>query len=340
MGSLATAVKARFAGFELDFRSGELARNGRRVRLQEQPFRVLRLLLDNAGEVVSREELQHQLWSQETFVDFDHGLNKAIGKLREALDNPVSDTSLIETLPRRGYRFKSQVEWIGADRDPLLVGPESPARRHSPFGRRFVIAAVVLASLVAGLLLLNRHRILAWLHPLPVMQSIAVLPLQNLSGDPEQEYFADGTTEELITMLAKSTDLKVISRTSSMRMRGVQKSMREIGRELGVDAVVEGSVTRSPQTIRITVQLIDVRSDRHLWAEEFEGPPSEIFQLQRKVALAIASQVSAKTSLQEHANRLSPKPINPDAQDLYLRARFHAAQGTDASLRKSIELYQ
>ena len=185
MGSLATAVKARFAGFELDFRSGELARNGRRVRLQEQPFRVLRLLLDHAGEVVPREELQRQLWPQETFVDFDHGLNKAIGKLREALDNPDADSSLIETLPRRGYRLTSQVEWITEANGNGAIPEPTPGPQPSPFvarWRRNAAIALVACAAAGVLFYLWVTPRIARLIRLYQVQRLTEVPVTSLPG--------------------------------------------------------------------------------------------------------------------------------------------------------------
>src|SRR5690242_8427769 len=191
-------VRARFAQFELDLRSGELISPGRKRRLQEQSFRLLKILIERAGEVVTREELQRQLWSAETFVDFDHGLHKAIAKLRDVLDEPGSASSLIETLPRRGYRFVPAVEWIAS---PVATDSELAGNAREPVrakGRWWLVAACGLL-IVAGMVLVAYR---ARLRPKPVaIHSIAVLPLVNLSGDSNQEYFADGMTDELITML-------------------------------------------------------------------------------------------------------------------------------------------
>jgi len=198
-------------------RSGELRKQGLRVRLPEQPFQVLAILLEHPGEVVTRESLQKRLWPPGTFVDFEQGLNAAVKRLREVLDDSAETPRLIETLPRRGYRF------IGS----LAAKP----------GR---------------------------------IESLAVLPLENLSGDAEQDYFAEGMTEALITSLAKIGALRVVSRTSVMQYKGVRKSLRDIALELQVDGVVEGTVQRSGERLRISAQLVHAPTDTHLWAESYD----------------------------------------------------------------------
>src|SRR5204863_2070325 len=202
LGSARTSV--RFGPFELDQDGGELRKGGTKVRLQEQPLQILEILLGQPGKVVTREELRNQIWPSDTFVDFDHGINNAIKRLREALGDTAETPRYVETLPRRGYRF------IGK------LARETPSFR-----------------------------------------SLAVLPLENLSHDPEQEYFAEGLTEALITTLAKIGELRVVSRTSAMLYKDVHKSLREIARELEVDAIVEGTVLRAGDRVRITAQLID-----------------------------------------------------------------------------------
>src|SRR5438876_155827 len=211
----------RFGDFELDQDTGELRRGGVKIRLQEQPLQMLQIRLEQPGKMVAREELQKRIWSSDTFVDFDHGINNAIKRLREALADTAETPRYIETLPRRGYRFIKSVN---------AVAQPGPGR----------------------------------------IRSVAVLPLENLSGDPEQEYFADGLTESLITSLAKVGALRVVSRTTAMHYKKVHRPLLEIARELNVDGVVEGAVLRSAERVRISVQLIDARSDTHLWAESYE----------------------------------------------------------------------
>src|SRR5258707_4335743 len=259
----------RFGFFEVDTRSGELRRQGCKVSLQEQPFQALVLLLERSGEVVTREELNKRLWPENTFVDFERGLNKAITKLRTALRDDAEKPCYIETLPQRGYRFNAPVE------NPPLV----------------------------------RHRFRAQ-HP-PQIDSLAVLPLENLSGDPAQEYFSDGLTEELICAVARIASLRVISRTSVMLYKGSRKSLPAIAHELGVDAVVEGSVARSEHKVRITAQLIYAPEDKHLWAGRYERDLRDILQLQAEIANTIASQiqkmVDPKRVLPNPARQVQPQ---------------------------------
>lgn len=334
-----SAEVVRFGEYEANLCSRELRRDGVTLRLPDQSFEVLVMLLERPGELVTREEIHKRLWSADTFVDLDHGLNNAVKRLRDALGDSAEAPRFVETLPRRGYRFVGKIAGTEdrADRftpskaHEVLPQPNSPTRSRITYYAAAISAILLISSAIVFVKLIRpRH---------PAIRSIAVLPLQNLSGDPAQEYFADGTTEELTTTLAKLTDLKVISRTSAMRLKGVQKSIKEIGRDLEVDAVVEGSVSRSPEKVRVTVQLIDVDSDSHLWAGEYEDSPDQILQLQQIVAREIAAQVSAKIDPQKEAHRALASPVNSNAHEAYLKGRFYAAQGTPEGLTKSIELY-
>ncbi|PYX33772.1 MAG: hypothetical protein DMG80_04835 [Acidobacteria bacterium] len=270
----------RFGAFEVDTRSGELRRQGARLKLQEQPFQVLVLLLERPGEVVTREEFTQKLWQGNTFVDFDRGLNKAINRLREVLRDSADKPRFIETLPQRGYRFIAQVE------STEMTGA-AVARTHG-----------------------NRIS-----HPNPRIDSLAVLPLDNHSGDPSQEYFSDGMTEELISAISKISSLRVISRTSTMRYKGTRKSLPAIAKQLQVDAVVEGSVARSDQKVRITAQLIHAPDDRHLWSGRYERELRDILQLQAEIADDIASQIH---KLVDPGQRTSapPRKVYPSIRSL------------------------
>jgi TolB-like protein/Flp pilus assembly protein TadD len=260
----------RFGEFEFDVAAGELRRNGSKLKLQDQPLQILQILIRAPGEIVSREELQHEIWTSDTFVDFDHGINNAIKRLREVLGDTADTPRYIETLPRRGYRFIGKIEL------------ETPKFR-----------------------------------------SLAVLPLVNLSGDTEQEYFADGMTEALITTLAKIGELRVVSRTSSMLYKGVRKALREIAHELEVDAIVEGTVLRAGDRVRITAQLIDPSKETHLWAESYDRHLRDILDLQSDVARAVAHEVEVKLTPQEQAQLAQAHPVDPEAYEAYLRGRFH-----------------
>src|SRR5437660_1649140 len=227
----------RFGVFALDFKASELRKQGAKVKLQEQPFQILQILLQRPGEIVTREELRQKIWLSDTFVDFDHGINNAIKRLREALGDTAETPRYVETLPRRGYRFIGKIECDA-----------------------------------------------------PRMRSLAVLPLENLSHDPQQEYFAEGLTEALITTLAKVGELRVVSRTSAMLYKGIRKPLGEIARELEVDAIVEGTVLRAGHRVRITAQLIDPMKETHLWAESYERDLRNILALQSEVTQVMSRE--------------------------------------------------
>jgi TolB-like protein/DNA-binding winged helix-turn-helix (wHTH) protein/Flp pilus assembly protein TadD len=320
----------RFDNFELDLRAGELRKGGVKLRLQGQPIQVLAALLNSAGELVTREELRAQVWPAETFVDFDHSLHNAIARLREALGDSAGTPRYIETLPRRGYRFMGTVGRIGPE-EPLPSAPNAastspslearvvPVRSKS---RTVVITALLMTVAIAAILVLIptlSHRAAAT----PLVRSIAVLPLANFSGDPAQEYFVDGMTDELITDLAKIGALRVISRTSVMRYKGTKKGLAEIARELNVDGIVEGSVMRSGQRVRITAQLLYGPTDKHLWADTYDRDLGDVLTLQSDVAQAIAQQVRAQLTPQQQARLGAPHPVNPEAYDSYLKGRYY-----------------
>jgi TolB-like protein/DNA-binding winged helix-turn-helix (wHTH) protein len=339
----------RFGLFEVDLRTGEMRKGGRKVSLQEQPFQLLAILLERPGEMVTREELQKKLWPAET-VDFESGLNKAIKKIREALDDSADNPRFVETLPRRGYRFIAPVERVGVY-SAITTSAPLPAAELAVEGRRRrslyqpKMATVVLlmpAVVLAGLLVSNlggwRDRLLLRFER-PRVESIAVIPLENLSGDPAQEYFADGMTDELITEIARISSLRVISRTSSIRYKGTRKPLAVIAKDLRVDALVEGTVVRSGQKVRVTAHLIEVRDDQHVWSEQYERDLSEILTLQREVALAIAGQIQARLKPNENTRLARERPVNPQALEAYLEGSFYWNKDTQEGLDKSIEFF-
>jgi TolB-like protein/DNA-binding winged helix-turn-helix (wHTH) protein/Tfp pilus assembly protein PilF len=320
----------RFGSFEADLSAGELRRNGIRLKLQSQPFRVLALLLQRPGEILTREELQQELWPSGTFVDFEQGLATAVNKARDALGDSSANPRFIETVPRCGYRFIAPVTKVL--REP--PGPELPAR--SGGGRRiriFVMAAVAaLASLVLGRWLLNK--------PYPHhIESLAVLPLFNLSGEPAQEYFAEGMTDELITDLGRISQVRVISSSSAARYKGTRKAVSEIARELGADAVVEGTVLRSGNRVRITAQLIDADKEKHLWNQSFERDLGDVLALEDDVARAIAGQVRAKLPANDAARPGKAGMVDPRAHDLYLQGRYCWRQRTKEGEQAGLEYF-
>jgi TolB-like protein/DNA-binding winged helix-turn-helix (wHTH) protein len=254
-----SATVKRFGPFVADRRVGELRKHGIKIRLQDQPFQILAILLERPGDVVTREELHQELWHDDTFVDFDHGLNNAINRLREALGDSAETPRFIETLPRRGYRFIAVVDSVPPEtKETPAIQSATPASPR-PQRTRLWLGAVALAVVAFGLFALNigglRQR---WLSggAGPQVRSLAVLPLVNLSGDSGQEYFADGITDALTTQLAQFGSLRVISRASTMQYKGTKKPLPQIARELNVDAIVEGSAARRGNRVRLTVQLI------------------------------------------------------------------------------------
>ena len=347
--------RVRFGLFEMDFETGELRKHGMQVRLQKQPFQVLTVLVEHAGEVVSREELQKELWAADTFVDFDHGLNKAINKIREALGDSAESPRFLETVSRRGYRFLAEVKDVDAGsaavprpstevpagQDPDLIlnknkANEAPSRAAThktsvpplTWTRLGAVLALVLVVAVAGALLYFRNRPSSSL-----LRSLAVLPLESLSGDASQDYFADGMTDELITDLGQISALRVISRTSVMSYKGVRKPLPQIARELNVDGVVEGTVLRSGDRVRITAQLIQASDDKHLWASSYEGDLSDTLALQNQVARSIAEQIRINVNPREQAELKSVKAVNPQAYESYLKGRFFWNKRTAEGLK-------
>jgi TolB-like protein/DNA-binding winged helix-turn-helix (wHTH) protein len=310
----------RFDGFEVNIRSGELRKHGIRIRLQDQPFQVLRLLLENRGEIVTREELKQKLWSADTFVDFDDGLNTAVKRVRDTLGDSTEQPRYIETIPRRGYRFIGVLESEAGTASPsTTVGPTIPPQVVSK--RRPLLwlwPAVALGgaiAIVAVSMWTSRSNLRV---EAVSVRSIAVLPLNNLSGDPTQDYFAAGLTDALTTELARVGSLRVISRTSAVKYK--DKPLAQIARDLSVDAVIEGSVVRSGNRVHITSQLIDARADRHLWAENYDRDLGDILSLEHEIATAVARQVQLTLTPQAQARLAAHPRVNPQAFELYLRA--------------------
>lgn len=329
----------RFATFEVDLRAGELRKQGKRIKVQEQPFHVLTVLLQRPGQVVTREELRTQNWPPDTFVDFDNSLNTAINKLREALGDSADNPRFIETLPRRGYRFLASVSGIEGDARGYRNGEVGSGMRRF----RWTVALVSFAVVAAALFVLNvfrvRDRILGSTR-IPPIQSLAVLPLTNLSSDPDQEYFSDGMTDALITDLAQMGSVKVISRTSIMRYKKTDKSLPEIARELNVGGIIEGTVQRSGDRVRITAQLIEGATDKHLWAQSYERDVKDVLALQDELARSIAGEIKARMTRQVQVRSgASHHPVNPKAYEAYLRGLAYSKQPCDECQGTSLEYF-
>ena len=333
---------ARFGIFDLDMRARSLHRGGVRIKIQAQPFDILVSLISKRGGVVTREELQRSLWPSDTFVDFEHSVNTAIMRLRDALGDSAENPRFIETVPRYGYRFIAPVEWLAENslaapeaRPNLQAGKQKKRVRLREFrtvGLIIALLAVTIVSLrFAGLYdrLFARSRI-------PPIRSLIVLPFVNLTGDAEQDYFADGMTEALTTELGKTNVVRVISRTSAMQYKQSRKSVPEIARELNVDGAVEGSVQRANDRVSITAQLIYAPTDRHIWAQTYERDLRDALAMQREVAETIAYAVQAKFTPQDESGSARLRQVNPEAYREYLRGRFLWEQRSEEALDRSI----
>jgi len=320
-----TQTVIRFGSFEADLHTQELRRHGTLLRLPSQSFQILQMLLERRGTLVTRDELRAVLWPSDTFVDFDHGLHAAVNRLRQALGDSADRPRWIETLPRRGYRFIAPVERSPDSAEAAVVDHQ---KRPKPIFQRRWIAIVLLVPMMIGavaalLLGLNvrgwRDRVFMQA-PKSQIQALAVLPLTNLSGDPEQEYFADGMTESLITELGKISGLRVISRQSVMQYEGSKKALQEIAKELRVDGVLEGAVERLGDRVRVTVRLDQVSPEGQLWSKQYNRDIRDLLRLQDEIARAVTDEVQVKLKPQERARLASSLPVDPGAQDDYLRA--------------------
>jgi TolB-like protein/DNA-binding winged helix-turn-helix (wHTH) protein/Tfp pilus assembly protein PilF len=365
MESPNTLLRARFGDFVVDFESFELRKYGTRLKLQHQPFLVLRLLLQHPGQVVTREQLCTELWAGTTFVDFDAGLNAAIRRLREVLCDSADQPRYIETLPRHGYRFISPVEVL-AEKQAVSL-PAMPAAAQvaheemttedptSDLGiraelilkpprnrwiRSAVPACVLIATVGFGAFTL-RSKVLARRPASPSVYSIAVLPLQNLSGDASQDYFADGMTDALITNLAQNNSLRVISSTSSMHYRGTRQRVSDIGHELNVELVLEGSVMRSGNHVRVSAQLVDASKDQHLWARQYDRELQDVLQLQSELASAVEQEITGKLagSREGPPARIAGK-VNPQAYEAYLKGEYFLDRWSENGFDKSKAYFQ
>jgi TolB-like protein/DNA-binding winged helix-turn-helix (wHTH) protein/Flp pilus assembly protein TadD len=360
----------RFGVFEADLKAGELRKHGFRLKLAEQPFQVLAMLLERPGETVTREELRDRLWPGDTFVDFDHGLNNAVMRVREALLDSSDHPRYVETIPRRGYRFVAPVEDVPA---PSAVSEKGESERTSsavlptpgesnvalvsldadraggqtvtrPWlsAPRIAIAAFIalagLIALVAFFLRANRNSV--GVNHLTHSTALVVLPLENLSGDKDQDYFADGMTDELIANLAKIRSLHVISRSTAMAYKGTRKPLSEIARELNVDAVVEGTVMRVGNRVRITAELVQVSTDHHLWADTYESQLGDVLALQNRVSSAIVNEIRINLTPEERERLAKAPAVTPEAYENYLKGLYYWNKRSDENLARAINYFE
>ena len=335
MEPLPSEVKLlRFGIFEVDLKAGEVCKAGVKQKLAPQPFQVLQALLERPKEVVTREELRQRLWPSNTFVDYDLALKKAVNRVREVLGDFAESPRFIETIPRHGYRFLVDVEAVESSLARPVVKRQN--RWRLAVGLAIVASAALLLGLNAAKL---RTRIFAKSRP-PEIRSIAVLPLQNLSNDPGQDYFSDGITDALTTDLAQIGSLRVISRTSAMQFKGAKETLPQIGRDLRVDAIVEGTVSRAEGRVRITAQLIEARSDHHLWARSYERDLKDVLALQDEVARDIAEEIRIKLTPQERTLLTEAHAVDPEAHDEYLKGRFWWSKRTAEGEWKGLDYFQ
>jgi len=374
MGSpVASARIVRFGVFEADLKACELRKHGFRLKLAEQPFQLLAMLLERPGEIVTREELRTRLWADDTFVDFDHGLNNAVMRVREVLLDSSEHPRYVETVPRRGYRFVAPVEQAqvlpapSITREPVddssvsvisLSGSSSPLlvpapvddleswgtgiRRWATVPRIAALAFVLLTALVVVLAFtVHSSRTAATgKAALEHSTSLVVLPLENLSGDKEQDYFADGMTDELIANLAKIRSLHVISRSTAMAYKGIRKPLSEIARELNVDAVVEGTVMRVGNRVRITAELVQVSTDHHLWADTYESQMGDVLALQNRVSSAIVNEIRINLTPEERERLTKAPAVSPEAYENYLKGVYYWNKRSDENLAKAIGYFE
>lgn len=344
--------QVEFGPFTADLRTGELFKYGNRIKLQDRPFYILSMLLEHPGQVVTREEMRARLWPDGTFVDFDNNISSAIGKLRTGLGDSAASPRYIETVGR-GYRFAGEVTLVSAPTQPLPEAPPEPVvisgravpRSGRPRWIRIAVVAVIVAT--AGLIAYFRWwRSPTSLQPARTKVMLAVLPFTNLTGDTGQEYFSDGFTEEMITQLGRldSARVGVIARTSVMPYKNRQEQLDRIGRDLGVQYVLEGSIRRDSNHVRITAQLIQVRDQTHLLAREYDRELKDVLVLQNEIAQEIADEIQLAFSDRKKPELAARQPsLTPqayEAYDLYLKGRYFWNKRTAQGFRQAIECFQ
>src|SRR5216683_2242393 len=298
----------RFEDFELDRSAYELRRAGTGVHLQRIPFQLLSLLVERRGQLVTREEILACIWGRGVFVDSENAIRTAVRKIRRALNDDADAPRFVITVPAKGYRFVA----------PISLRPSASS-----------VAIYDAPNLPL---------------PLPDKPSIAVLPFTNMSGDRDQEYFSDGMTDDLITALSRLPDLFVIARTSTFTYKGKAAKVQDIGRELGVAYVLEGSVRKAGDNVRITAQLVDASSGDHLWAEHYDRPLKDIFSLQDEIVHRIVTTLKLQLPLDPQWKysgfSLTPHTDNPEAYDDFLRGEEYVLTLSAKGVPKSKEMFE
>jgi TolB-like protein/DNA-binding winged helix-turn-helix (wHTH) protein/Flp pilus assembly protein TadD len=308
-----------------------ISRDAHVHHVEPKAMQVLVYLARHNDEVVSKERLIGEIWPA-TFVT-DDVLTRCISELRAAFDDDPKKPLVIQTVPRSGYRLIAPVQSVA-------TGVASPGNRRP---RGTLVALIVALGFVLLLFAADMGGVRGWLRrpmPVPKIQSLVVLPLENLSHDPEQEYFAEGVTDELTTEMVKLSALRVISRTSAVHYKQTTKTLPQIAEELRVDAVIEGTVQRSGDRVRVSAQLIEGRTDRHLWAESYERDVRDIFGLESEVARAIAHEIQLQLTPSEHARLTGETIVNPEAHEAYLKGLYYWNKLTEENVKKSITYFQ
>ncbi len=368
-----TPQEFHFGDFTLNESSYRLQRGERPLRLEKLPMELLILLVQRRGELVSRDEIAGRLWGKDVFLDVDHSINTAVRKIRVTLRDDPEKPQFVETVVGKGYRFAAPVICKNADSTPHLQPPprfvETLPRRDRPengteptamteekpdapemsarqLGIGAMLAAIGLLGLVVAAALVLGLNVRGWRdwlftrHTNPPVQALAVLPLANLSGDPEQDYFADGMTEALITELGKVSKPRVISRQSIMQYKGSKKSLQQIARELNVDAVLEGAVERSGDRVRVSVHLERVSPESQVWANEYSSNIHDVMGLEDDVARAISDEIQARLTPDERIHLASSHPVDPEAHDDFLRAEFLVDKRDERDLQAGIAYFK
>ena len=346
--------RVRFGAFELDATSGELrstetADPGQTTVLREQVFQVLLMLLERKGAIVTREEIKSRLWGDDTVVDFDRGINTTIQTLRRSLGDSADEPLYIETLARRGYRLTVPIEYLESvpetalekdrdERQDAATLNSVEATRSPRLTKRRWLAPAMLLVLVGVVLLSLRH----FRPPKPQRLALAVLPFENLTGDPNKEYLADGLTEETISQLSQLNpeQLGVIARTSVMGYKHKDTRLDQIGRDLSVQYVLENSLRESGDHIRLTSQLIQVKDQTHLWARDYDYPAKDILKVQDDVAKAVAEEIKLRLNSQQQAALSRPHPVSPEAFDAYLQGHYFFERNTDRDTDMAAKYYE
>lgn len=329
-------VVYKFGDFSLDCGKFELCRKGHRLRLERKPLELLAVLVTKHGQTVTREEIAGCLWGREVFVDIEHGINTAIRKIRQVLGDNSDLPQFVQTISGSGYRFVAPVraveqevtEPVQSSGDPVDLPPPPeisatpviPLAGKSPYRIWLVSALCASVLVIISILTLGPHPLAARFlnrNTHAPIASLAVLPLDNLSGNPNEAYFADGMTDELTTMLAKNSTLRIVSRTSAMQFKGAHRSLPEIARVLNVDGILEGSVSRANGQVHMTLQLIRGDTDADIWAESYDRDTNNAAELPDVAATAIAARLNRATS-----SHTSARYIKPEAHDAYLRGHY------------------